>query len=348
MTALQIISICILGLGTLVAIGFVVAFVVESLRKDKTEEKRVEKYNEFEDNEINEIDLEAMLAKLEEASKNLREEKVVDAEVVEQEKPAEIKEEVKEEPKAEEQAKEVPEDVKVEDVKEEPVKDSLEEVVEAEEKIEEPKVIVVEENIEEKTEEPKVEELEEITNPEESEEVVEKAESAKEEPTITIINNITAEKSGPEFDYRVRIEKIKESQGRIDRDLEKTTRAILKYERTIRRKERNQKMLDRRALELTNLNLLMYSVTDIKNVDAEKKTRQEELTAHIAELKASIQDAENYLEANKEKHENNLKLRDYLAHEKTRYADEVKELETLIASGKYFDDNVGDDGNKTE
>ena len=58
--------------------------------------------------------------------------------------------------------------------------------------------------------------------------------------------------------------------------------------------------------------------------------------------------AENYLEANKEKHENNLKLRDYLSHEKTRYADEVKELETLIASGRYFDDNNGDDGNKAE
>ena len=30
-------------------------------------------------------------------------------------------------------------------------------------------------------------------------------------------------------------------------------------------------MLDRRASELTNLNLVMYSVTDIKNVDEEKK-----------------------------------------------------------------------------
>ena len=106
--------------------------------------------------------------------------------------------------------------------------------------------------------------------------------------------------------------------------------------------ERNQKMLDRRALELTNLNLLMYSVTDIKNVDAEKKARQEELTAHIAELKASIQDAQEYIETNREKYESNLKLKDYLTHEQTRYADEVKELEALIAAGKFFDDGTDD------
>ena len=101
-------------------------------------------------------------------------------------------------------------------------------------------------------------------------------------------------------------------------------------------------MLDRRALELTNLNLLMYSVTDIKNVDAEKKARQEELTSHIAELKASIQDAQEYIETNREKYESNLKLKDYLTHEQTRYADEVKELEALIAAGKFFDDGTDD------
>ena len=291
MTALQIIAICILSVGALVSLGFAIAFIVESCKKEGSETVEEVKNDE----EVTEIDLDAMLAKLEEAS------------VVEEEKKEEVQEEV---------AEEQPEEVKEE----------------------------VQEEATEETQEAQEEEKEEPVQEEAQEEVKEEVQEEQESTTI-IINNFATEKSGPEFDYRIRLEKIKESQAKIDRDLEKTTRAILKYERTIRRKERNQKMLDRRALELTNLNLLMYSVTDIKNVDAEKKARQEELTAHIAELKASIQDAENYLEANKEKHENNLKLRDYLAHEKTRYADEVKELEALIASGKYFDDANGEGEN---
>ncbi len=289
LSTIQIIIISILAVGGAVAIGFTIAFIVESCTKKKENPVEVKEDKE----EVTEIDLDQMLAKLEEASKSNQEEK---------------------EPGGQEEA---------EEVHEEPVVEQ-EPTPEVQEKVEEEPQVVEE----------KVEEVEE-----------EKVEEEKPATTIIINNNISAEKSGPEFDYRIRLEKIKESQARIDRDLDKTTRAILKYERTIRRKERNQKMLDRRALELTNLNLLMYSVTDIKNVDAEKKARQEELTAHIAELKASIQDAENYLEANKEKHESNLKLRDYLAHEKARYADEVKELEALIASGKYFDDDAtGADG----
>ena len=277
--------------------------------------------------EVSEIDLDAMLAQLEAASKNAEAEKKVEP----------VVEPVKAEPVVQEV---VVEETVVEEpvVVEEPI---AEETVVTEEVIEEqPAETVVEEPI---VEEVVSEEIVEEPVVDESivEEVVPVQEEIKAEPEVIVIT----EKVGPEFDYRIRLEKIKDSQVRIDRDLEKTTRAIMKYERTIRRKERNQKMLDRRALELTNLNLLMYSVTDIKNVDAEKKARQEELTAHIAELKASIQDAENYLETNKEKHENNLKLRDYLAHEKTRYADEVKELETLIASGKYFDDNADGENN---
>ncbi len=262
----QIVALSILGAGVLLAIAFTIAFIVVACTKAKEEVETKQ-----EEEESSEIDLDQMLAKLEEASKG--------------------------------------------------------------EKAEEPKEVEVVVKEPEPKEEPKVEEV--------KEEKVEAKEEKKEEkqPTTIIINNITNDNK-PEFDYRIRLAKIKESQAKIDRDLEKTTRAILKYERTIRRKERNQKMLDRRALELTNLNLLMYSVTDIKNVDAEKKARQEELTAHISELKASIQDAENYIEANKEKHENNLKLREYLTKEKVRYAEEVKELETLIASGKYFDDDA--------
>lgn len=285
MAVFQIILICVLGAGALVSLGFTIAFLVEAYSKPKEEVVQSNEKTE----EVTEIDLDQMLAKLEQASKH----------------------EPKEEEKVEEEKKEPAEEVKVEEqVEEAPAAEVIQEPVVSEEKVEE-----------------------------------EKVEEEKPATTIIINNTISAEKPGPEFDYRIRLEKIKESQARIDRDLDKTTRAILKYERTIRRKERNQKMLDRRALELTNLNLLMYSVTDIKNVDAEKKARQEELTAHIAELKASIQDADNYLEANKEKHESNLKLRDYLSHEKARYADEVKELEALIASGKYFDDSVtGTDG----
>lgn len=261
LTNSQIVAICLLGVGVLLAIAFTIAFIVECCldREPKpAKQKKAEKTEEKE--EISEVDLDQMLAQLEAASKKEPEPKPEP-----EPEPEPVKEEVKEEPK----------------------------------------------------QEPKQEK--------------------QEGNTTIIINNISSDK-GPEFDYRVRLEKIKESQAKLEKDLEKTTRAITKYERTIRRKERNQKMLDRRALELTNLNLLMYSVTDIKNVDAEKKARQEELTAHIAELKASIQDAENYIEANKEKHENNLKLREYLTREKKRYADEVKELEDLIKAGKFFDD----------
>ena len=284
MTTFQIIAICLLGAGTLTAIGFTVAFLVEAFRKVKVKDEVPAK-----EEEVEEIDLDEMLARLEEATKKANEEEnetpavVVNVNVngteAKQEHQEEIKEEVKEEPKVENP-------VVVEEVPAEVV-----------------------EPVEEKEEK-----------------------SVEEKPTTIIINNFGA-KEGPEFDYSVRLEKIKESQNKIERDLDKTNKNVLKYERTIRRKERNEKMLEKRALELTNLNLLMYSVTDIKNVDAEKKARQEELTAHIAELKASIQDADEYIEANKEKYDNNLKLQEYLTKEQKRYAEEIKELEKLIAEG---------------
>ena len=88
------------------------------------------------------------------------------------------------------------------------------------------------------------------------------------------------------------------------------------------------------AGELTNLNLVMYSVTDIKNVDEDKKTKQEELTAHIAELKASIQDAEEYIDSNKEKNDHNVKMAKFLLQEKTRYNEEIAELQNLISKGE--------------
>ena len=270
----QIIAICVLGAGTLAAIGLTIAFIVECVRKEKPETENFE----AEQDDLNEIDLDEMLARLEEASKK-------------------DKSEVKENPT-------VVVNVNVNKAEEEKAPEIVEEVKE------------------EKPEEPEV-----------KEEVAPVVEVEKEEkPATIIINNFNA-KEGPEFDYSVRLEKIKESQAKIERDLDKTNKNVLKYERTIRRKERNEKMLEKRALELTNLNLLMYSVTDIKNVDADKKARQEELTAHIAELKASIQDADDYIEANKEKYENNLKLQEYLTKEQKRYEEEIKELKTLMDEG---------------
>lgn len=305
MSPFQIVAIVILGLGVLTALGFTIAFIVVSCAKEKAQDEKDVSIDSQKE-EINEIDLDQMLAKLEEASKTKEEEKTEEPAQVEEkaEEPAQVeeaKEEIKEEPKepAQDNSKVVI-NIFGADVQKEP-EDEKAEVT----------PVIVEETKEEKEEQPA--------------------------EVVTVVDH-----AGPEFDYRIRLEKIKESQAKIDRDLDKTSRAILKYERTIRRMERNQKMLDRRALELTNLNLLMYSVTDIKNVDAEKKARQEELTSHIAELKASIQDAQEYIETNREKYESNLKLKDYLTHEQTRYADEVKELEALIAAGKFFDDGTDD------
>lgn len=305
MSPFQIVAIVILGLGVLTALGFTIAFIVVSCAKEKAQDEKDVSIDSQKE-EINEIDLDQMLAKLEEASKAKEEEKT--------EEPAQ-KEEKAEEPAQVEEAKE-----EIKEEPKEPAQDNSKVVInifgadvqkEPEDEEAEVTPVIIEETKEEKEEQPA--------------------------EVVTVVDH-----AGPEFDYRIRLEKIKESQAKIDRDLDKTSRAILKYERTIRRMERNQKMLDRRALELTNLNLLMYSVTDIKNVDAEKKARQEELTSHIAELKASIQDAQEYIETNREKYESNLKLKDYLTHEQTRYADEVKELEALIAAGKFFDDGTDD------
>lgn len=302
MSPFQIVAIVILGLGVLTALGFTIAFIVVSCAKEKAQDEKDVSIDSQKE-EINEIDLDQMLAKLEEASKAKEEEKT--------EEPAQ-KEEKAEEPVQVEEAKE--------EIKEEPKEPAQDNS----------KVVI---NIfgADVQKEPEDEEAE-VTPV-----IVEETKEEQPAEVVTVVDH-----AGPEFDYRIRLEKIKESQAKIDRDLDKTSRAILKYERTIRRMERNQKMLDRRALELTNLNLLMYSVTDIKNVDAEKKARQEELTSHIAELKASIQDAQEYIETNREKYESNLKLKDYLTHEQTRYADEVKELEALIAAGKFFDDGTDD------
>ena len=165
------------------------------------------------------------------------------------------------------------------------------------------------------------------------EEDVEQSTPVAEKETIVIGADSLA-------DYKARLEKVVENEDKIDKDLAKIQKSILKYERTKRRMNRNQKMLDRRASELTNLNLVMYSVTDIKNVDEDKKTKQEELTAHIAELKASIQDAEEFVESNKEKNEHNVKMAKFLLKEKSRYNEEIVELKRLIKSIEDSTENV--------
>ena len=91
-------------------------------------------------------------------------------------------------------------------------------------------------------------------------------------------------------------------------------------------------MLDRRAGELANLNLVMYSVTDIKNVSEDKKKKQAELTAHIAELKAGIHDADEYLDNNRDRNEHNKHVLDRLKKEEKRYNDEIDQLNSLINS----------------
>ena len=187
-----------------------------------------------------------------------------------------------------------------------------------------PVVVIVEEKNEEPAEEAKEEPVAEEPAAEEKEEPAE-----EEAPKTIIIKEVTTETIGTDFDYNTRLAKIVESKDKLEKDLAKTQNSILKYERTERRRERNQKMLDRRAVELTNLNLMMYSVTDIKNIDADKKQKQEELTLHISELKASIQDADEYLAKNREKYEHDKMLAFY-EKELARYNDEVAELETLI------------------
>ena len=107
----------------------------------------------------------------------------------------------------------------------------------------------------------------------------------------------------------------------------------MKYERTERRKIRNEKLLNRKATELTNLNLLLYNVKDLKSIDPEKKARQEEIAKHIAELKESIKNADKYISENAQKYENAKKFDAFLEKEKRRYEIEIKELEDLIKKG---------------
>lgn len=157
------------------------------------------------------------------------------------------------------------------------------------------------------------------------------------EPKVAAASVEIAPKEDPkclDIDYASRLTKLKESLEKLERDLLKSTKELNKFERTAKRKARNERLLDKKAGELTNLNLVMYNVNDIKDIDPEKKQKQEELVAHIAELKKSIKDAEIYLVSNKEKNANAKKLNNFLVKERSRYEEEITELEALIKSSK--------------
>ena len=312
MTLFQIVMLSLMGAGFLVALGFGIAFCVEVVRGPKTHKARKTKKTIVveEKSEEEQSNIRKMLAQLEEES--------VDNEVV-----ASGYQEPSVEPAS--LITVVNEDV----IKQEmPVLVEQEVVEEVQEPVVEPIIIIEEEEPKQEVKvAPKLEELDDddiYLDDEDDEEEVE------ETPKTIVIEKITTETVGTDFDYSVRLAKIIESKNKMERDLQKTKRAITKYERTQRRRTRNQKMLDRRAVELTNLNLMMYSVTDIKNVDADKKIKQEELTTHIAELKASIQDADIFLAKNKERYEHDKKMYAFYTKEEARYNDEIKELEILI------------------
>ena len=171
---------------------------------------------------------------------------------------------------------------------------------------------------------------------EEQEAVVEEAkkEEIKVQENAVQLEEVKPIVTGPNFDYNVRIQTIKDSLVRVEKDLAKETREVNKYEKTIARKERNEKLLDRKSAELTNLNLVLYSVNNIDDIDPEKKKKQEDLMEHITELKASISSADAFIAQNQEKYLNNKKIKDFLTGEKDRYIEEIAELEHLIEAGK--------------
>lgn len=295
MTTLQIVLLAIAGAFALASIVFMIMFIVEVSRAAKEESGEVQNIYSTE-NYVTIVNQEE--ASVEDMLASL-----------EEQTKEEVAEEVVEEPVAEE-------------IVEEPVEEVVENEEVAEEVVEEVAEEIVEEAVEEIVEETAEEIVEEVAE-EKVEEIVEETAENKE-PII----------ASSVLDYKARLEKMIENRDKIDRDLAKIQKAILKYERTKRRKNRNQKMLDRRASELTNLNLVMYSVTDIKNVDEDKKVKQEELTAHIAELKASIQDAEEFIDSNKEKNDHNVKMAKFLSGEMARYNEEIAEIEALIAKAE--------------
>ena len=323
MTTLQLVLAIVVGVLSIVSVVFMIMFIVEMKAEDEFDTVEVKSIFSSDnytsvtsDSQVNN-----MLANLDKQAEEVVEESQAPAQI-NQVINIVVADTAKEEPAQE------PIEVETEPVNEEPVITELnvEEVLKEEEPVVQTEVVEEEpaqEPIEEQVQAEAVEEVSAET------EVVEIEENTQEE--VQVIDE-SVETISPEklLDYKARLENVMQNRNKIEKDLIKLQKAILNYERTKRRKSRNQKMLDRRASELTNLNLIMYSVTDIKNVDEDKKIKQEELTAHIAELKASIQDADEFLDSNKEKNEHNIKMAKFLLQEKNRYSEEISELEKLI------------------
>lgn len=352
LSTLQICLLSISGVFALASIVFTIMFFVEISVREKKTVKKISIKKVIEENknkeEETQISVDEMLENLEKQSsedvqneENETEEvaaiEIIEAqdEIVEEaiEEPEEAVEEVAEESAEEvtEESAEEPEEqgdetIAQEKVTEEKAEEATEEVKVIEEVTEEPTEEVAEESVKE------VETVAEETV--ENEEKLDDDDDDDDEFSYVKIEPEVILAPGTVIDYKARLEKVIESKGKLEKDLAKIQKFILKYERTDRRMARNQKMLDRRAGELTNLNLLMYSVTDIKNVDEDKKIKQEELTTHIAELKASIQDAEEYLESNKEKYHHNQKMAKFLSQERVRFIEEIAELEALIKTAE--------------
>lgn len=171
---------------------------------------------------------------------------------------------------------------------------------------------------------------------EEKEEVKEEVKEVKEEkneqaPVVIVVNNNQTEAAEDDLDYEARLAKAKEAFAKLEKDYSKNTKALNKYRRTEKKKARNEKLLNKKAAELASLNLSVYNVKELADVDPEKKAKQEELTTHVAELKAAIMEAEEYLEKNREKHNQEVKLNTYLEKEHARYEEEIKSLEEFLA-----------------
>ena len=143
----------------------------------------------------------------------------------------------------------------------------------------------------------------------------------KEESSVVQIPVIEEKKELSQFDYQARYDVLNLALEKCKKDLQKATREVSKYEKTEKRKARNEKLLDKKAGELTNLNLVLYNVNDIKEIDPVKKEKQEALTQHISDLKETIADATEYLAKNKEKYKNAVKIQEFLTKEKDRQED---------------------------
>lgn len=326
LTTLQMVLLAVAGVALIISIIFMAMFIVEITvspkqeKSEQTENKNVVNITKIE--VINNVDkkdgsVKAMIESIENQTK-------------EEIKENDTEDEVEESKEEDLQSKIIIIDSAKKENDEAISQETTEETVEIKEEVVDEKVESSVESKEEK-ESTAIENFASIDEDDDKDD----ADDEDDEILLSNIEELKSEthetiSSGSVIDYKTRLDKIVETKEKIEKDLKKIQKSILKYERTKRRKNRNQKMLDRRAGELTNLNLVMYSVTDIKNVDEDKKIKQEELTAHIAELKASIQDADEFIESNKEKNEHNVKMAKFLIQERSRYNDEIEELKALI------------------